>query len=104
MSGNCCSDCHAPGPQRGNAGYRRVLWTVLAINAAMFFIEIGAGLAAGSASLQGDALHFLGDSGHYAISLMGVGMAPRYPAAAAVGTRAAQGLIGLLVVGVPVWR
>jgi Co/Zn/Cd efflux system component len=35
-----------------------VLCTVLAINAAMFLVEIGAGLAAGSASLQADALDF----------------------------------------------
>jgi Co/Zn/Cd efflux system component len=39
-------------PERGNPGYRRALWIVLSINAAMFLVEIGAGLAAGSASLQ----------------------------------------------------
>ena len=44
------------------AKYRRVLWAVLAINAVMFVIEVGAGLAAGSASLQADALDFLGDA------------------------------------------
>ena len=32
-------------PQRGNETYRRVLWVVLAINAAMFAIEVTAGLA-----------------------------------------------------------
>ncbi len=103
MSANCCSDCHAPDPQRGNAGYRRVLWAVLAINAAMFFIEIGAGLAAGSASLQADALDFLGDAGNYAISLIVVGMALRYRATAALVKGATMGLFGLWVVGVTVW-
>ena len=49
-----------PPAQRGNEGYRRVLWAVLAINAAMFAVEVIAGLAAGSASLQADALDFLG--------------------------------------------
>src|SRR4051794_7496766 len=44
----------------------------------MFAAEIGAGLAAGSASLQADALDFLGDSGNYGISLFVVGMALRY--------------------------
>jgi Co/Zn/Cd efflux system component len=38
-------------PHRGSSTYRRVLWTVLAINGAMFLIEIGAGVATGSASL-----------------------------------------------------
>jgi Co/Zn/Cd efflux system component len=66
---DCCDNCNAPDPHRGNPAYRRVLWAVLGINAAMFLVEIGAGLAAGSASLQADALDFLGDAGNYAISL-----------------------------------
>jgi Co/Zn/Cd efflux system component len=39
----------------------------------MFLIEIGSGVAAGSASLQADALDFFGDAANYAISLMVVG-------------------------------
>jgi Co/Zn/Cd efflux system component len=35
-----------------------VLWIVLAINPAMFALEIGAGLMAASASSQADALDF----------------------------------------------
>ena len=54
MSAACCTP--APDSHRGNAAYRRVLWIVLVINAVMFVVEIGAGLAAGSASLQADAL------------------------------------------------
>ncbi len=38
------------------APYRRVLWVVLGINAGMFLVEISAGLAARSVSLQADAL------------------------------------------------
>ena len=74
---DCC--CTPPplnlDPHRGSSTYRRVLWTVLFINGAMFLIEIGAGVAAGSASLQADALDFFGDAANYAISLMVVGMA-----------------------------
>jgi Co/Zn/Cd efflux system component len=51
-----CDHCHTPDLHRGNAAYRRVLWAVLAINAAMFLIEIGAGVAAGSASLQASSV------------------------------------------------
>jgi Co/Zn/Cd efflux system component len=104
MSANCCSDRHAPDPRRGNVGYRRVLWVVLAINATMFVVEIGAGLAAGSASLQADALDFLGDAGNYAISLIVVGMALRYRATAALVKGATMGLFGLWVVGVTAWH
>ena len=54
--------CDLPYPHRGKAAYRRVLWAVLAINAVTFAVEVGAGLAAGSAALQADALDFLGDA------------------------------------------
>src|SRR3954471_6384843 len=100
MSPDCCHDCHADDPERGNPSYRRALWAVLAINAAMFAVEIGAGVAAGSASLQADALDFLGDAGNYAISLFVVGMALRYRATAALFKGATMGVFGLWVIGV----
>ena len=100
MDTSCCHQCHRDDPQRGNAAYRRVLWIVLAINAGMFVVEIGAGLAAGSASLQADALDFLGDASNYAISLFVVGMALRYRAMAALAKGATMGIFGLWVLGV----
>jgi Co/Zn/Cd efflux system component len=102
--------CCAPPPwnldtHKGNAAkYRRVLWAVLAINAVMFVIEVGAGLAAGSASLQADALDFLGDALNYSISLFVVGMALRYRASAALAKAATMGTFGLWVVGTAVWH
>ena len=106
MADCCCTPSPASrDPYRKNAGaYRRVLWAVLAINAVMFLVEIGAGLAAGSASLQADALDFLGDAANYAISLIVVGMALRYRATAALAKGATMGLFGLWVVGAAVWH
>jgi len=80
------------------------LWAVLAINAAMFGVEVVAGLAAGSASLQADALDFLGDAGNYIISLLVVGMALRYRAMAALAKGSTMGLFGLWVIGVTAWH
>lgn len=77
---------------------------VLAINAVMFLVEIGAGLAAGSASLQADALDFLGDASNYAISLFVVGMALRYRASAALAKGATMGAFGLWVIGTVIWH
>ena len=102
MSASCCDE--AIDPHRGNESYRRVLWAVLAINAVMFAVEVTAGLAAGSASLQADALDFLGDAGNYAISLFVVGMALRYRAMAAFLKGATMGLFGLWVLGVTAWH
>jgi Co/Zn/Cd efflux system component len=103
---DCC--CEPPSlkldPHRGNDRYRRVLWIVLAINAAMFFVEIGAGVAAGSASLQADALDFLGDASNYAISLFVVGMALRYRASAALAKGATMGAFGLWVIATVIWH
>jgi len=103
MGTDCCSDCHEPNRQR-DAAYRRVLWLVLAINAGMFAIEIGAGLAAGSASLQADALDFLGDAANYGISLLVVGLALRYRAIAALGKGATMMAFGIWVLAVTVWH
>jgi Co/Zn/Cd efflux system component len=70
----------------------------------MFLVEIGAGLAAGSASLQADALDFLGDAANYAISLIVVGMALRYRATAALAKGATMGLFGVWVIATVVWH
>ncbi|HEY2134453.1 MAG TPA: cation transporter [Xanthobacteraceae bacterium] len=104
MNASCCDHGHDDDPHRGNAAYRRILWVVLAINAAMFAIEIGAGLAAGSAALQADALDFLGDAANCAISLVVVGMALRYRATAALAKGATMGVFGVWVVGMTVWH
>lgn len=104
MNASCCNHCDDHHPPRGNAAYRRVLWVVLAINATMFVVEIGAGVAARSASLQADALDFLGDAANYAISLFVVGMVLRYRAMAALAKGATMGVFGLWVIGVTSWQ
>ena len=103
MSASCCS-APSQDPHKGDPAYKRVLWLVLAINAAMFAIEIGAGLAAGSASLQADALDFLGDAGNYAISLFVVGMALRYRAMAALAKGATMAAFGMWVISISAWH
>jgi len=104
---DCC--CAPPPPDLGgnnkkNDAYRHVLWAVLLVNAAMFAVEIGAGFAAGSASLQADALDFLGDTANYAISLLVVGMALRYRASAALAKGATMAAFGLWVIGTVIWH
>ena len=104
MGADCCDHSTLPDSHRGNPAFRRVLWAVLAINGVMFAVEIGAGLAAGSAALQADALDFLGDAANYAISLFVVGMALRYRAMAALAKGATMTLFGLWVIGTVLWH
>src|SRR5438874_5728875 len=76
MTGCCLDDsCSSGGQALNSPPWRRALWIALALNGAMFLAEIGSGVAAGSASLQADALDFLGDAANYAISLSVAGMA-----------------------------
>jgi Co/Zn/Cd efflux system component len=102
----CCAlpSLNLDGSKKQDDAYRRVLWAVLAINAAMFAVEVIAGLAAGSAALQADALDFLGDAANYAISLLVVGMALRYRASAAMAKGATMAAFGPWVVGTVVWH
>jgi len=79
-----CGSCCAETKRIDDTRWRHVLWIALAINAAMFAGEIVAGVAAGSRSLQADALDFLGDAANYAISLGVAGMALRWGSRAAL--------------------
>src|SRR4030081_3432918 len=103
-------ECCAPPPlnlggsKKQDDAYRRVLFAVLAINAAMFSVEVIAGLAAGSAALQADALDFLGGAANYGISLLVVGMALRYRASAALAKGATMAAFGLWVIATVVWH
>src|SRR5437868_8630676 len=106
MDDCCCAppSLNLGGNKKQDMAYRRALWAVLAINAALFAVEVIAGLAAGSASLQADALDFLGDTANYAISLLVVGMALRYRASAALAKGATMAAFGLWVIGTVVWH
>ena len=84
----CCHDDHCASAEPLNSS--RV--AARALDRAwrqcrLFLAEIIAGLAAGSAALQADALDFFGDAANYAISLGVAGMAlgwragPRSPKA-----------------------
>jgi Co/Zn/Cd efflux system component len=104
MSAKCCPDLSASCEGGGGPKFRRILWIALGINLGMFLVEIIAGLAAGSASLQADALDFLGDAANYGISLFVAGMALRYRSGAAIIKGATMGLFGLWVIGIAIWH
>lgn len=104
MGAHCCNhDSHEPDTSR-TPRYRRILWIALAINLAMFLVEIGAGLRAGSVSLLADSLDFLGDSANYAISLWVLGMGLVLRARAAQFKALSMLLFGLGVLGAALWQ
>ncbi|MBU3259984.1 cation transporter [Roseovarius pacificus] len=100
----CCSNDTCSSNVVATGRYRAILWIVLTINAVMFAVEIIAGLAAGSAALQADALDFFADAANYGISLFVLGMTLRWRASAALVKGASMGLFGLWVIGSVVWH
>lgn len=100
-----CNSCCASSTKgtTNDPRWRRALWIALGVNAAMFAIEIAAGLMGGSRALQADALDFLGDAGNYAISLGVAGMALAWRAKAALLKGATLALLGLYVLGITLW-
>jgi cation diffusion facilitator family transporter len=102
MSDSCCSN--QPKFDGTSAGFRRALWAVIAINAAMFLVEMGAGALSGSQALQADALDFLGDSFTYGISLFVIGMSVRVRAGAALFKGVSLGAMGVAVLAMTLYR
>src|ERR671919_3078050 len=101
MAGCCSSNARFDG---ASPAYLRVLWTVIAINASMFVVEMASGIAAGSMALQADALDFLGDTATYAISLYVIGRPAGVRASAALLKGFSLGVLGLWVLGATMYR
>ncbi len=101
----CCHHNHGPAAISLNSrAWRRALWIALAVNAGMFAAEIAAGVAAGSSSLQADALDFLGDAANYALSLGVAGLGLAWRARAALAKGASLGLLSLAVLAITAWH
>ncbi|MBX6328811.1 MAG: cation transporter [Pseudolabrys sp.] len=102
MGLECCG--HGTKFDGLSADYKRRLWLVIAVNAAMFVLEMGAGALAGSDALRADALDFLADTATYGISLVVIGSPARVRAAAAIGKAASLSLMSLWVLGLTVYH
>lgn len=99
MGQSCCQPPETDPAADNDPRWRMILWVALLANAAMFGVEIVAGVAADSRALQADALDFLGDAANYAISLGVAGMALAWRARAALAKAATMLVFGLWVIG-----
>lgn len=93
-----------PLPPAVDRAYRRVLAIALVLNTAMFALEVGAGLAAGSSSLLADAVDFLGDASNYALSLWALALAPAWRSRAALVKGLSMGGYGVFVLALTAWH
>lgn len=79
--------------------YKRILWLVIAINAAMFLTETVAGQLASSQALKADALDFLADTVTYGLSLAVIGASLRVRATAALAKGVSLSMMAAWVFG-----
>lgn len=98
---DCCEHCV---PDKPPAGYIRVLWWALGINAAMFFVEVTAGIGASSVALLADAVDFLGDAGNYGLSLAVIALGALWRSRTALFKGACMGAFGLFVIAQAAWN
>lgn len=104
MSGDCCShDTPAAQGVADLARYRKILWVALIVNAALFAVEIAAGVQAGSLSLLADAIDFAGDATNYAVSLAVLASALAWRARAAILKAVSMMAFGLFILGRTLW-
>lgn len=99
-----CCDTKAAELQNLSQHQRRILWIVLAINLAMFFIEGAAGLIARSTALMADSLDMAGDAFIYAISLYTIGRSVRWNASVSFAKGSVMALFGCGVFAQAVFR
>ncbi len=103
MAGCCCNenDAHLQQMREQQA---RMLWAVLAINAAMFVVEFTAGWWAGSTALMADSLDMLGDAMVYGLSLFVVARSLQWKAVSAGFKGLIMLAFGLLVLGEALYK
>ena len=110
LSAAGCADdacgCHGGVPVFDGVDprYKRVLWTVIGINAAMFLVEMTAGQIAGSQALKADALDFLADTVTYGLSLAVIGATIRTRATAALFKGLSLSLMAIWVLGSTIYH
>ncbi len=99
--------CNHQSMEAGNVAqlprYRKILWVALVVNAAMFVVEIAAGLQAGSLALLADAVDFAGDALNYAVSLAVLASALAWRARAAILKAISMLGFGFYVLGTVIW-
>lgn len=100
---DCCNDkaCEIEALRNRQSSTLKI---VLGINTVMFFVELTAGLVAGSVSLIGDSLDMLGDALVYGFSIYVVARGTRMKAKATLLKGGIMAAFGLFVFGQAIYK
>ena len=97
--------CHADEELLANdAGYRKALGWVVALNLGFGLFEIAGGFLADSQALKADALDFLGDGSITLIGLLALAWTARTRTKVAMAQGIFLAAMGLGVIAVAIWR
>lgn len=99
-----CCDSKSDELAQLRESQRRVLWTVLAINAVLFIAEFTVGWLARSVALLADSLDMFGDAAVYGFSLWVLHRGATWRARAAIAKGAVQLGFGILVLSQAIWQ
>ena len=102
MVGGC--GCNNKSFDGVSEAYKRILWIVISLNAAMFVVEMVAGIKAQSQALQADALDFFGDAITYGLSLAVIGQSLHLRAKVALFKGISLLMMGIWVFASTVYR
>jgi Co/Zn/Cd efflux system component len=103
-AGGSCCESGVPVFDGLDPRYKRILWTVIAINAAMFLTETISGQVAGSQALKADALDFLADTITYGLSMAVIGASLRTRATGALLKGLSLSLMATWVLGSTIYH
>lgn len=104
MGAGCGGDACSTSFDGVSKGFKRALLLVIAINGAMFFIEMLAGFKGQSMALKADALDFFGDTVTYALSLWVIGKSGILRARIALLKGYSLAFMGIGVLGATLYR
>lgn len=97
--------CHADEELLANdAGYRKALGWVVALNLGFGFFEVAGGFLADSQALKADALDFLGDGSITMVGLFALAWTARTRAKVAMAQGVFLAAMGMAVLAFAIWR
>jgi cation diffusion facilitator family transporter len=91
----CTDGCSPKVEQGASPAYVRVLWLVVLLNGAMFFVGVAIALIGRSVSVRADVLDFLGDAVATAVGLLLVGRSARTRATVSFWQGVVLGALGV---------
>jgi Co/Zn/Cd efflux system component len=97
------ASCRSPPTPAVDPRFRKALWIALAVNVAMFVVEVAASWSSGSVSLLADAVDFAGDAANYGLSLAVLSMALHVRSKAAIVKAACMAAFGVFVLARAAW-